>query len=117
MTEKHSTPAKRPPLKSGLSTTSSASLIQLGERMSLARKRRGLTQADLAERMHTTPRTLYRLERGDPTVSLGVLARVLDALELERELNGILAEDSVGTWAAQRSTPRRVRGKNKPRTP
>jgi transcriptional regulator with XRE-family HTH domain len=74
-----------------------------------------LTQADLAERVRTTARTLYRLERGDSTVSLGVLARVLDALELERELNNVLAEDSVGIWAAQRSTPRRVRGKNKKR--
>jgi transcriptional regulator with XRE-family HTH domain len=90
-------------------------LEQLGGRLSLARKRRGLTQADLAERVRTTARTLYRLERGDSTVSLGVLARVLDALELERELNNVLAEDSVGIWAAQRSTPRRVRGKNKKR--
>ena len=90
-------------------------LGQLGERLSLARKRRGLTQAELAQRTQTTARTLYRLEHGDPTVSLGVLARVLDALELERELNSVLADDSVGIWAAQRSTPRRVRGKNKPR--
>jgi len=90
-------------------------LMQLGERLSLARKRRGLTQAELASRIRTTARTLYRLERGDPSVSLGVLARVLDALELERELNNVLAEDSVGMWAAQRSTPKRVRGKNKAR--
>jgi transcriptional regulator with XRE-family HTH domain len=98
-----------------LENTKFTSLEQLGGRLSLARKRRGLTQADLAERVHTTARTLYRLERGDPSVSLGVLARVLDALELERELNSVLAADSVGIWAAQRSTPRRVRGKNKKR--
>ena len=97
-------------------STQLTSLQQLGERLSLARKRRGLTQADLAKRMRSTPRTLYRLERGDPTVSLGLLARALKALDLERELDGVVAEDTVGIWAAQRSTPRRVRGKNKPRS-
>jgi transcriptional regulator with XRE-family HTH domain len=91
-------------------------LQQLGERLSLARKRRGLKQTDLAKRMHTTPRTLYRLERGDPTVSLGILARMLEALELDRELDGVIAQDTVGIWAAQRATPKRVRGKNKSRS-
>jgi transcriptional regulator with XRE-family HTH domain len=91
-------------------------LQQLGERLSLARKRRGLKQTDLAKRMHTTARTLYRLERGDPTVSLGVLARMLEVLELERELDGVIAEDPVGIWASQRATPKRVRGKNKLRS-
>ena len=88
------------------------SLVGLGERIALARKRRGLTQAQLAQRMQSTPRTLYRLERGDGTVSLSLLARALDVLEL-RDLDLVAANDAVGAWAAQARPPKRVRGKNK----
>jgi transcriptional regulator with XRE-family HTH domain len=91
----------------------STQLQQLGERLALARKRRGLTQAELSERMQTTPRTLYRLERGDPGVGLGVLVRVLGVLELDRELDSLVADDAVGQWAMQGRTPRRVRGKRR----
>ncbi len=43
----------------------------LGARVRLARKRRRLTVAQLAERVGVSRVTIQKVERGDPTVSLG----------------------------------------------
>lgn len=43
----------------------------LGARVRLARKRRGLTVAQLAERVGVSRVTVQKIERGDPTVALG----------------------------------------------
>jgi transcriptional regulator with XRE-family HTH domain len=43
----------------------------LGAEIRLARRRRRWTQAELAARAGITPRTLYKIEHGDPSVSLG----------------------------------------------
>jgi transcriptional regulator with XRE-family HTH domain len=55
----------------------------LGERLRLARQRRGIPLIELAERVNTTRATLTRLEHGDLTVSLALLVRVLGVLRLE----------------------------------
>src|ERR1700722_12068443 len=44
----------------------------LGARIAEARRDRRMTLADLAERVGATPTTIRKVERGDPTVSLGV---------------------------------------------
>ena len=49
-------------------------LVRIGERVRLARRRRGITQDEMAERMFVTRKTLSRLELGEPGVSLAVLA-------------------------------------------
>ena len=49
-------------------------IVQLGRQIQLARKRRGLTMQEMADRMFVTRKTLTRLESGDPGVSVGVLA-------------------------------------------
>ena len=69
------------------------SLRELGRNLSLARKRRRMTQRELAARGLVSVPTLRRLERGDPSVGLGVLAQVLFVLGLERELAGVAAPD------------------------
>ena len=43
----------------------------LGARIRFARRQRGWSQEDLAERVGVTARTIYKVERGDPTVRLG----------------------------------------------
>ena len=50
----------------------------------LARKRRHLSMQDVADRATITRRTLSKVELGDPTVSIGIYARVLFALNLEK---------------------------------
>jgi len=43
-----------------------------------------------------TRKTLYRVERGDPAVALGIYARVLQALRLENDLASIAVDDVLG---------------------
>ena len=50
----------------------------------------------VAQRAGITRKTLYRVERGDPAVALGVYARVLQALRLESDLGSIAADDVLG---------------------
>ncbi|WP_455233216.1 helix-turn-helix domain-containing protein [Geopseudomonas aromaticivorans] len=56
-------------------------LAQLGQDIRAARKRRGMTMADLADRVHTGRATMARIEKGDPSVSMGFYAAVLAQLD------------------------------------
>ncbi|MBI9077888.1 MAG: helix-turn-helix transcriptional regulator [Desulfatibacillum sp.] len=60
--------------KTGLPPQVAAHILQLGERVRIARKRRGLTMAEMASRMYVSRLTLTRLEKGEPGISLSVLA-------------------------------------------
>lgn len=68
----------------------------LGERLRLARLRRRISLSDLAARVDVTRATLTRLEKGELTTSLGVLARVLGVLGLEEDLDAIARDDELG---------------------
>lgn len=57
--------------------------FELGARVRAERKRLGLTQSELAERMETTQPTIARLEAGGVTPSLDTLHRAANALGLE----------------------------------
>lgn len=52
--------------------TTRAAVALLGSQIAAARKERGWTAADLAERVGVRPHTIGRLERGEPTVAVGV---------------------------------------------
>jgi transcriptional regulator with XRE-family HTH domain len=86
-------------------------LYLIGERISTARKRRKLTMEDMALRMFVTRKTLSRLEKGDPGVSLGVLASALWVLGLEKDLLSIAApeNDKTGAFLEKQRLPERVR--------
>ncbi|WP_447921998.1 helix-turn-helix domain-containing protein [Achromobacter aegrifaciens] len=71
-------------------------LSELGERLRLARKRRKLTNAVVAQRASISRTTLYKVEAGDPGATLGSYVRVLAALGLEDDLNQLAADDRVG---------------------
>lgn len=83
----------------------------LGENLRIARKRRGLRIVDLAEMADCSPDTLRRLESGDPGVSLGVLSRVMAAIDCTQMLASVLdaAEDAEGQKAQVQRLPQRVR--------
>jgi transcriptional regulator with XRE-family HTH domain len=74
------------------------SLASLGLRIRRARKRRGLTLVELARCMYVSPVTVRKVERGDPTVSLGVLAAALSCLNLGLEFDKMarFADDETG---------------------
>jgi DNA-binding XRE family transcriptional regulator len=53
-----------------------------GNNIRTARQAKGLTQKMLAARMFVTTATLRKVERGDPSVSVGITASALWALDL-----------------------------------
>lgn len=61
-------------------------LRKLGRDLALARRKRGISTADMAARLYVGRGTLWRLEQGDPTVSLGTLATAAFILQLQRRL-------------------------------
>lgn len=71
-------------------------LEQVGTNLELARLRRRDSAKTIAERAGISRKTLYRAERGDPAVSLGIYARVLQALRLEQDLVKLAADDKLG---------------------
>ena len=90
--------AKGSPGLKAVSPAMSRLLDRLGENVKRARMRRGMKQAELAERVSISRPTLRKLERGDPTVSLAVLVQVLDVLGLADQLSRIADpdEDALG---------------------
>lgn len=68
----------------------------LGEHIRRARLRRAYTAETVAQRAGISRKTLYRVERGDPAVALGIYARVLQALGLEGDLGRVATDDELG---------------------
>ena len=68
----------------------------LGERLRLARLRRRMTVTEMAARVDASRTTIYHLERGDLSVSLAILVRVLAVLGLEEDLDLIARNDLLG---------------------
>ena len=72
--------------------------IQLWERIHLVKRcqRRHLSMQDIADRATVTRLTVSKVEHGDPTVSMGIYARVLFALNLEKDITLLAADDALG---------------------
>jgi len=68
----------------------------LGENIKLARKRRKLTTIQVAERADIDRTTLYLIEKGTPSVSLGAYFNVLRVLGLHNDLLKLAADDQQG---------------------
>lgn len=68
----------------------------LGENIKLARKRRKLTTIQVAERAGIDRTTLYQVERGKPSVSMGAYFNVLRVLNLQNDFLMLAAEDNLG---------------------
>jgi transcriptional regulator with XRE-family HTH domain len=68
----------------------------MGEQIKLARKRRHLTMQDIADRATVTRLTVSKVEHGDPTVAIGIFARVLYALNLDNDIKLIAENDPLG---------------------
>jgi len=71
-------------------------ISSLGDNIRKARLRRAHSLETVAERAGITRKTLYRVERGDPAVALGIYARVLQALRLESDIAMVAADDVLG---------------------
>ena len=86
-------------------------LARLGLDIRGARLRRGIAIADMATRAGTSPRTITRLEKGDPGVAIGTLADVLVVLGLAERLADLvdLRKDDVGLSLVTERQPKRGR--------
>ena len=72
-------------------------IIQLvGENIKLARKRRKLTTIQVAERAGINRTTLYQIEKGSSSVSIGALFNVLRVLGLQEDFLKLAADDKQG---------------------
>jgi transcriptional regulator with XRE-family HTH domain len=71
-------------------------LEQVGENIKLARKRRGFTAIQVAERAGIHRATLYQIEKGNPRVSFGAYFNVLRVLGLQDDFLKLAVDDEFG---------------------
>ena len=92
------------------------SLVRLGQDVAVARKRRGMSQRLMAERMLVSLPTLQRLEAGDPTIGLAVLASALFVLGLAGRFEQLAdpANDAFGLSRDIDRLPKAVRPTARP---
>jgi transcriptional regulator with XRE-family HTH domain len=71
-------------------------LEQVGENIKLARKRRKYTTIQVAERANIDRSTLYEIEKGNSSVSLGAYFNTLRVLGLQDDFLKLAADDDYG---------------------
>jgi transcriptional regulator with XRE-family HTH domain len=86
-------------------------LRKLGRDLALARRKRGIATGDMAARLFVSRDTLWRLERGDPTVAVGTLATATFILKLHDRLANLAAaaSDDIALALDERRLPQRIR--------
>ena len=85
----------------------------VGEQIKLARLRRNLSVAQIAERATCSPLTVSRIEKGIPTVAIGIYLRVLYALQLDNDILWLAKEDPIGKTLQDLQLKRRKRASKK----
>lgn len=92
------------------------SLKKLGHDLSIARRRRRLSIDMMTERLCISKATYLRLEKGDPTVSIGVYAMTLYVLGFGNALNELAdaGKDQHGLLLEDEHLPKRIRAKKDP---
>lgn len=86
-------------------------LRKLGRELALARRKRGISTQDMSARLFVSRDTLWRLERGDPTVSSGTLATAAFILQLHDRLANLATPgaDTLGLNLDEQRLPKRIR--------
>lgn len=85
-------------------------LAKLGEDIRIARKKRRISTVSMAERAFISRGTLYKVERGNPTVSIGIYATVLDTLGLVDRLGDVAdrRDDALGLDCDEEYLPKNI---------
>ena len=84
-------------------------LARLGENIKLARRRRGITSALMAERANLSLMTLRAIERGSPKVAMGNYMSVLFCLGMQDDMAQVAATDVQGRDIQDAQLLRRAR--------
>ncbi len=87
------------------------SLAKFGRDLAVARRKRRLTLAMMAERVGVSKATYQRLEKGDPTVAFGAYAMALFVLGFGDAFANLAdaADDQLGLSLDELRLPKRVR--------
>jgi len=82
-----------------------------GRDLALARRKRRISTADMAARLFVSKDTLWRLEKGDPTVAMGTLATAAFILQLHHRLADVAAPaaDELALSLDEERLPKRIR--------
>ncbi|MDO8329507.1 MAG: helix-turn-helix transcriptional regulator [Fluviicoccus sp.] len=88
-------------------------ILKLGNDISLARRRRHISQASLAERMGASVSTVRRMEKGDTRIPIHFYARALHVFGEIRALEHLLdtPNDDIGLTLMDEQLPKRIRRK------
>ena len=83
----------------------------LGKNISDARRRRRITMALMSERCGFSRLTLSKIQKGDPSVSMGAYASALFVLGMSDHLARVAdaSHDIVGRELEEESLPKRIR--------
>ena len=94
---------------SGISQPEAKELALLGEYMKIARKRRKVSLRDMAAKMMVSVPTVMNLEKGLPTVSMGIFVRALSVLDIGKNIANELApeKDAIGMGIEMRQVKKR----------
>lgn len=86
-------------------------LHKLGQDISDSRRRRRIPLGLMAERSDLSRATVGKIEKGDPSVSLGGYAAVLFVLGLTERLSSLAdaTHDTVGRMLEEENLPKRIR--------
>ena len=92
-------------------------LVKLGADITVARKKRRISTVSMAERAFISRATLYKVEKGNPTVSMGIYATVLAILGLAKGLGEIAdrINDPLGLDLDEEHLPKRIMSKRRRR--
>ena len=95
------------------------SLGRFGADLAVARRKRRLGVATMAERLGVAKSTYLRLEKGDPSVSLGACAMALFVLGFGDALGELVApaRDEQGLLLDAERLPKRIRARREPVAP
>lgn len=89
-------------------------LTQMGEQIKLARLRRNLSVELVSERAGISRATLWNVEKGSPSVAIGIYAAVLHALNnMDGDLLYIAKDDELGRKLQDLELTTRKRASNK----
>lgn len=99
------------PKTSSIPLPATDALRKLGRDIALARRKRGISTADMAARLFVCRDTLWRLERGDPTIATGTLATAAFIFQLHDRLAHLAAPetDALALNLDMNRVPQRIR--------
>jgi transcriptional regulator with XRE-family HTH domain len=88
-----------------------------GENLKLARLRRRYSAETVAQRAGITRKTLWKVEKGDSAVALGIYARVMQVLRLEEDLAKLAVDDPLGRKLQDTGLSAKQRAPKRPSSP